>query len=713
MSTSNEAAQDFATYLVTEFEKERVNGFKQDVEEFVLTKALEYMADNMPAGAINSTVDFIRQYGYNGTPENFRNAFSDFAGNAVGKGFEYWEWTKSIYDLSKSISEAYENSSDGKFDPVEISRIAQNGFNTFGLAGEAVPLIGQFISFQFELAGNVLETGVSIFDKHTAQLNAALAVLDTVLGPSNSTASFSVEDLFMDIDDLIEEKATLKESMLIMSEMVDVFYGIFEVGGYNRTLDSLKSRYSEVCSQIDLIEKYNQSMSDAINNGILNPQNPYSDEFLEEVEKCGIIEALNNYNKRITDAHNITSPLLIDLSGDGFFTIGRANGAYFDLDNNGFAEKTAWIGGNDNGFLVLDINGNGKIDGGFELFGNNTLLKSGRLAKDGFEALQDYDSNNDGIIDANDEIFNELRIWIDDGDGFSEESELYTLAELGIVSISTNQCESEINNYIDAVVSGISNVEFADGRVTTMADFWFVVSQADTFHISDIEISEELMALPDVRSMGNVPSLRVAMAMDVSGELVSLVRTFAETNDITKRRDTLKRILYKITGADNIAPSSRGGNIDARDLHVLESLLGSKYTSQGGNPGQNATSALMGIYNDLFSTYYALLSSNEIRNYLNLIRFKQFDGTTQIDTSMFNAYITAKMFLGEDVSHVIRDVGEYIRFVDNSGDNYQKYVYYYLDLSENNAKLFMFNNSVLVLHRKIILLIFDFQRDII
>jgi hypothetical protein len=40
-----------------------------------------------------------------------------------------------------------------------------------------------------------------------------------------------------------------------------------------------------------------------------------------------------------------------------------------------------------------------KIDDGSELFGNNTILSNGNKAANGFEALKDLDSNNDGKID--------------------------------------------------------------------------------------------------------------------------------------------------------------------------------------------------------------------------------------------------------------------------------------------------------------------------
>ncbi|MEW6620494.1 MAG: hypothetical protein AB1422_14355 [bacterium] len=77
------------------------------------------------------------------------------------------------------------------------------------------------------------------------------------------------------------------------------------------------------------------------------------------------------------------------------------DGAYFDHDGNGFAEQTGWAG-TDDGILVRDINGNGAIDDGKELFGDQTLLGDGTRASNGFQALAELDDNLDGKIDAGD-----------------------------------------------------------------------------------------------------------------------------------------------------------------------------------------------------------------------------------------------------------------------------------------------------------------------
>ncbi|WP_225757765.1 calcium-binding protein [Cardiobacterium sp. Marseille-Q4385] len=80
-------------------------------------------------------------------------------------------------------------------------------------------------------------------------------------------------------------------------------------------------------------------------------------------------------------------PLSLDLDRNGKIdTLPRSAGVHFDLDNSGFAEQTSWLAPGD-GFLVLDRNNNGHIDGGAELFGSETTLNSGKVAENGFEAL--------------------------------------------------------------------------------------------------------------------------------------------------------------------------------------------------------------------------------------------------------------------------------------------------------------------------------------
>ena len=116
----------------------------------------------------------------------------------------------------------------------------------------------------------------------------------------------------------------------------------------------------------------------------------------------GAVEAIAELRKNPRQAwqefldgiESVVSPLVFDLDGNGIEATSVSSGVYFDHNNDGIKELTAFVDSGD-GLLALDIDQNGTIDNGGELFGNNTLLTGDSYAENGFLALARYDDGRD------------------------------------------------------------------------------------------------------------------------------------------------------------------------------------------------------------------------------------------------------------------------------------------------------------------------------
>lgn len=130
------------------------------------------------------------------------------------------------------------------------------------------------------------------------------------------------------------------------------------------------------------------------------------------------------------------SPLVLDLGG-GAPMSSREDGVTFDLTDGQGARRISWPTGKDTYLLARDVDGNGNIDDGRELFGSYTQLEGlGYRAANGFEALAQFDVNRDGVIDARDPVYAELVAWSDVvRDGKAGPGELVHLPDLGVRAI--------------------------------------------------------------------------------------------------------------------------------------------------------------------------------------------------------------------------------------------------------------------------------------
>ncbi len=375
------------------------------------------------------------------------------------------------------------------------------------------------------------------------------------------------------------------------------------------------------------------------------------------------------------------SPLILDLNGDGVKTTSKENGVYFDHENDGFAERTGWVSAED-GLLVYDRNNNGKIDNGTELFGDNTLLADGSKAENGFEALKEFDSNKDGILDQNDADWYKLQIWQDKNqNGRTDAGELKSLDETGVKSIDLNYSETQLTDSNNNAQKQTSTVTMADGSTANIIDIWFDTHTVDSQQTNYIGVSDDAKALPEVYGFGKVYSLRQAMSMDETGELKSLVEQYVnfsyyttvesetsgeETSDSSdnpefswgvvvppiqvmkpnaeeERTQLLYDIIYHWAGVQDMPingrdPTRTYGKVidDTRKLEALEEFLGKDFLGtwcwgeRDPNPHGKAAPYILRAF-DMLATYVEtqLLKQSDYKELLQNISVSHNDTTNE------------------------------------------------------------------------------------
>jgi Ca2+-binding RTX toxin-like protein len=231
-------------------------------------------------------------------------------------------------------------------------------------------------------------------------------------------------------------------------------------------------------------------------------------------------------------------PLVLDLDGDGVETVGLASSkVLFDHDADGIKTRTGWAGPDD-GFVVLDRNGNGVVDDGRELFGDATPLNhdgsmdsTAGIAAHGFAALEQEDSNASGAVEAGDARWGKLRIWQDlNQDGLSQPAELNTLDALGISAI--NLANTELNSALPDgnQINRMGSFRRAgkNQAAATLGDAANLNFAEDTFHrifTDKLPLPADFDGLPVMEGSGKVRDLQEAATL--SPRLDALFRQFS------------------------------------------------------------------------------------------------------------------------------------------------------------------------------------------
>ena len=413
-------------------------------------------------------------------------------------------------------------------------------------------------------------------------------------------------------------------------------------------------------------EKYNKLYDETVKfwNDLFN-------DVGDEISKT-LQDAKNFYSQLFSSIFNfsIYDPLALDLNGDGKIGISPApnGGAYFDHNGDGVSHKSSWISKED-GILAYDCNGNGKIDDGGELFGNFTQIKdkegNQRLAKDGYEALKEFDSNNDGLIDNKDDKFKDLKIWQDaNSNGISDEGELKSLDELGIASLSLNH--NEVNEDLGGgnTLSLKGSYIKKDGTAHSMGDLNFNVDTINSKFKDGAPLSSEDMARANIKGFGLLRDLRSAAALNK--ELASALDNYSR---LGTKEEQLKALPGLIKAWSETAVRSTGGNSNGADYEV--GLKGVKLPSNvnlgaGSNINVDADGNVINSGNPNArklsltpSQYQALLNSS---NSIDESLLKEFEGIKYkikvIDA--FTGSKTAELYYisNDDIKAIIKNTNE-------------------------------------------------------
>lgn len=271
--------------------------------------------------------------------------------------------------------------------------------------------------------------------------------------------------------------------------------------------------------------------------------------------------------------------LVVDLTGKGFKA--PAQRVYWDVNNDGYAEECTWPGPGE-GIVAYDRNGDGIIRDAYEVVGS--------LYGDAFAALQPFDSNRDGVVDATDtRALDQLLVWTDaNGDGRGEGKELQSFAQRRMNVIKSRPDTARAADRA-AGIESISMYRHDNGRRV----FWhgigsrrIVCDDSKRRPVAAAPLDKAALGrMPDLPGMGRVPSLRRAIEEDRSNtnSLLAQIQVLAAMpadSILGGARDMeaiVESIMLRWARVDMINPQQNGPYIDARRVAFLAAAQGKAY----------------------------------------------------------------------------------------------------------------------------------------
>ncbi len=196
-------------------------------------------------------------------------------------------------------------------------------------------------------------------------------------------------------------------------------------------------------------------------NGVVKTADGKQIDFKLDLSLQRVFYSEQTTSLRLGDAVLQHDPLVINFNGAAAQLTSTTFS--FDLDADGTDEQISFVGPN-SGFIVLDKNGDGRVNNGSELFGT--------ASGNGFLDLAAYDQDKNGWIDDNDPVFSQLKAWMKDADGNDSLTGLKVLGvgALYLGDIATQFDFKTANNESLGTVRASSIYLKEDGSVGTLQD---------------------------------------------------------------------------------------------------------------------------------------------------------------------------------------------------------------------------------------------------
>ncbi|MFM9928403.1 hypothetical protein VLK31_35920, partial [Variovorax sp. H27-G14] len=448
---------------------------------------------------------------------------------------------------------------------------------------------------------------------------------------------------------------------------------------------------------------------------------PLAQDASDGVVKPTIADATNMCYRDAKNSRQAVDPLMLDLDGDGLELKAASGAILFDHNADGIKTGTGWIN-SDDGILVRDLNGDGAITSGRELFGIDTVKRNGAKAINAFDALADIDSNSDGNFTKADAAWNQVKVWRDlDQDGVSDTGELFTLDALGISRIGTvgsstnttggSQAGTTVNgNFVAHSASFTRN-----GQTTLTAGA--IDLQVSNFHrefTDRVALTAIAKALPTMQGSGRVRDLAQAVSLNTGLATALTAFSSATTRDTqmalidnlitnwAKSSDFWSSIEDNLGGKDKVnlsitAPAGTTQEQFRNLIGVLEVFNGERFyekpdstqtmrvvagfatsteaSTQGAaivvrqgytiNPPANQLALLQQSYEALKQSIYgALVLQTRLKPYLDSISLTIGEKEIGFDTSALSAMLARKKQSNE--REALFDLVELNRYADKT-----------------------------------------------